>query len=63
MPRQRAHRLGMFDEIDVQRVGAVGDPAILQQIVETRHAFELLQARNHRIAAVVADHDDHLMTG
>src|SRR3990167_5357265 len=63
LPRQRAHRFRMFDEIDVQRGGAVGDAAILQQVVETGNALELLQARDHGIAAVVADHDDHLVTG
>ena len=54
------HRFRVFGEID-------GDQPfmahILEQVVERRHALEGLQAIDHRIAAVVADDDDELVTG
>ena len=61
MPRGRAHGLGVLGEIDVKRRLAVHHPAIDEQVVEAGHALGLLQAVDHGVPAVVADHDDHLV--
>ena len=50
--------LGVLGEVD-PRVDLA--PAVLEQVVERRAALEVLQAVDHREAAVVADHDDQLV--
>src|SRR3954452_6702285 len=58
-----AHGLGMLGKIDMQRILAILDPAVRQQVVETGHALELLETVDHGVATIVTDDDDHLVAG
>src|SRR5436309_714090 len=50
LARQRAHAFSVLGEIDAERLL---HPAILDQVVEGRAALAVLQAVDHRVAAVV----------
>src|SRR5882762_10959996 len=54
----RPHRFGVLGEIHFDQIG---DSAILDQVVERGAALEVLQPVDHRVAAVVAYHHDHLV--
>ena len=51
----------LISEMQLTRI-AIPNATIGQQIVEAWHAFELLQPVDHREPAIVADHNNHLVT-
>ena len=52
---------GVSDEVDVDLASGCFDVA--PQVVERLAALGDLETFDHRIAAVVAQHDDHLVSG